>query len=114
MLAYPRSNIIMPPYSDVGQYKCAGTKRISIIEGEYSSSDGDAQISVYYWKPAESSDANNNGRRSPPYSRLSSGSNSTGRLSGGSTFDDDNLHVFIADGVHTFYQRCVFLIYRVS
>ena len=46
---------------DVGQYKCAGTKRISIIEGEYSSSDGDAQISVYYWKPADSSDANNNG-----------------------------------------------------
>lgn len=106
----------MAPH-DVGQYKCAGTKRISIIEGEYSSSDGDAQISVYYWKPADSSDANNNGsggRRSPPYSRLSSGSNSTGRLSGGSTFDDDNLHVFISDGVHTFYQRCVLLIYCVS
>jgi len=85
-------------------YKCDGTKRISINEGEYSSSEGDAAISVYsYFRPNEDDRASRSSLS--PAGRLSTGSHTSGgRLSGGSTSNHSNLHVFISDGVHTFYQ----------
>lgn len=91
-----------------GGYKCTGTKRISINEGEYSSADGDAQISIYQYFPPDDNDCCNSGRRSPA-SRMSSGStnSASNRLSIESTSDHDCLHVFITDGVHTFYSGII-------
>ncbi len=64
---------------DVGQWICAGTKRISINEGEYLPSTVGGMVSVYRFRPTSSA-------------------------IGFDASSDGDLHVMITDGAHTFYR----------
>ena len=64
---------------DVSQWICAGTKRISIDDGEYLPSTVGGMVSVYSSRP-------------------------TNNAIGFDASSDSDLHVMITDGAHTFYR----------
>lgn len=80
--------------TDASQWVCAGTKRISINEGEYLPLTVDGMVSVYRFRQTSNAlgVVVGSGRRS-----------SDDRLSGGG-IENDDLHVMITDGAHTFYK----------
>jgi hypothetical protein len=84
----------MPPDDASLSWVCAGTKRITINEGEIFPLTRDGMVSVYLFRPTSNAlgvdDTIGSGRRSP-----------AGRLSGG---ENGGLHVLITDGAHTFYK----------
>ena len=78
------------PSTEVNHLVCAGTKRISINQGEHSSA-AEGTLSVYA-RLINNKGSSDGGRRSPATARLSGGGNENG------------LHVMITDGAHTYYE----------